>query len=481
MLKNYFPSQLDEYQKNAIIYDNNMLIIAGAGSGKTFTLINKINYLIEEQKISPQDILVVSFTNASVNDISLKASYSIDIVTFHKLAIKILTQANVSFGLANDHFLSYIINESLHTCNAKDQKYILKFLKFSGPYKKFVHSNEFASFKKFIITFINLWKANDFNYSNIPLEKVTKLERHILIIIFNIFLNYIKEKNSQNKLDFDDLIKAAAEKVKEIKLNYKYIIIDEFQDTSLIRLKLIKEIYKHTNSHIIVVGDDYQSIYRFSGCNLNIFLNFSSFFPSVKTIVLKNIYRNSQELSNIATKFIQKNPLQINKKLISAKHTKYPIIFAPYTNKIEHLKKVLNHLINYTDDIMILSRNNNDIYEYIDEEFKIEQSIISYHNIKIKYFTVHKSKGLEANSVIVLNCNNNIVGFPNKIENNSLINKVFPFKEMKHAEERRLFYVAITRAKENTFLLYDKHNCSTFIKEIRKIAIKELSKITYFK
>ena len=118
---------------------------------------------------------------------------------------------------------------------------------------------------------------------------------------------------------------------------------------------------------------------------------------------------------------------------------------------------------------MILSRNNNDIYKYIDNDFKFENNDLFYKNKIIKYYTIHKSKGLEAENVIVLNCNNNYLGLPNKIENNRIIDKLNYTNEMDYAEERRLFYVAITRCKNRCFLLFNKNKPSIFIKEIKKI------------
>ena len=98
-----------------------------------------------------------------------------------------------------------------------------------------------------------------------------------------------------------------------------------------------------------------------------------------------------------------------------------------------------------------------------------------------KFYTVHKSKGLESEYVILLNCNNEILGFPNQIENHSLIDKIFSNNEIKFAEERRLFYVAITRCKKQTILVYNKNNPSIFIKEIKRIVKKQLGKIEYLK
>ena len=129
---------------------------------------------------------------------------------------------------------------------------------------------------------------------------------------------------------------------------------------------------------------------------------------------------------------------------------------------------------------MILSRNNKDIYEYLEETDKYEDNILYYNNLKIKYLTIHKSKGLEAEYVIILNCDDHVTGFPNKIENNTLLNKLHPNNEMKYAEERRLFYVGITRCKNSTILIYNVSSPSIFIKEIKMITKKVMKYVTYF-
>ena len=133
-------------------------------------------------------------------------------------------------------------------------------------------------------------------------------------------------------------------------------------------------------------------------------------------------------------------------------------------------------------DIMILTRNNKDIFEYIDEDYQIiSPNQLEYQGVLIKLYTVHKSKGLEAENVIILNCNDDLLGFPNQIEDNIILKKLFPNKEINYAEERRLFYVAITRCKEKTYLLYDKDKPSIFIIEMKKIVKKQLKTISYFK
>lgn len=481
MQKNYKVNQfyLDNFQMQLLNSDNNALVIAGAGSGKTLTIIGKIKYLIEVKKILPSQILIISFTNNSVNDIKSKLNIDIDVFTFHKLSIEILKKQNIQYKICDTNLLSYIVQEFLYTCEKQTQKTILKFLNLNINYCQFINSKFFTSFCNFIVTFINLWKTNNFKYSDIQINRYNNLELKILLIIFNIYKIYIEEKNGTYTYDFDDLIIEATKNA--YNFGYKYIIIDEFQDTSQIRLNLIKKMSEINNSKVIVVGDDWQSIYKFSGCDLNLFLEFQKYFSDVDIIKLINTYRNSQELINIASKFITKNPKQIIKELKSFNHSSNPIIFDPITNKIVNFKKILNYYSTLSDDIMILSRNNNDIYEYIDTSFQYKDNILYYNNKTYKYYTVHKSKGLESEYVIIINLDNSYLGFPNKIESNPLIDKLSKDKEIKYAEERRLFYVAITRCKKQTTLLYDAKAPSVFIKEIKKIVKKEMGKISYFK
>lgn len=473
--------ELDNNQMKLLMNNSNALVIAGAGSGKTLTILGKVNYLVEHKKLNPQNIALISFTNASVNDIKKRISHNVNVFTFHKLAMYILEKADFNYKICNAQYLSYIINEYLQTCPNHEQKTILNYTKYTMSYKKFLKSKQFNFFCNLIESFINFYKTNSLNSQTILSIKYSKLEKKILIIIFKIYQIYLTEKASTQQLDFDDLITTATLIVDKVKLNFEYIIVDEFQDTSLIRLNLIKKINSIEHSKIVVVGDDWQSIYRFSGCDLNIFLNFSSYFNNVIDVKLLNTYRNSQELIDIAARFVKKNPEQIQKELISQKHNKTPIILVPYKERSSALKKVLDYLLEKSEDIMILSRNNNDILLYLDKEITYQNGYINYKNSSLTFLTVHKSKGLEAKYVILLNCNNDYLGFPNKIEDSPLINKLNTHEKIKFAEERRLFYVAITRCKEQVFILYDSNNPSPFIKEVKQIIKKVVKKVTYFK
>ena len=237
----------------------------------------------------------------------------------------------------------------------------------------------------------------------------------------------------------DDIIIKGADEVKNYKLNYKYIIIDEFQDSSLIRLNLIKEIIKYTNASLFAVGDDFQSIYRFSGSNLNIFINFNEYFNDTKYYYLKYTYRNSNELIKITTSFIMKNKKQLKKEIVSNKNVDKPIVLL-FNYSIEEALSITGK-----ENILILGRNNKDL-EYITFDNKL---------------TIHKSKGLEEENILIINSEN----IPSKIKSERIFRYIQKDKDyIPYEEERRLFYVALTRTKNKVYIIVKKP--SVFIKEI---------------
>lgn len=439
---------LDDTQINAIESEyTNTLVVAGAGSGKTLTILGKIKYLIEKKDYKENEILCISFTNESVKSLKNKLTnlgYNIDVYTFHKLSLNILSKYN--YSLINDNYLEYITDEyfkSFIKYNNKRKRYLKHILYTNNNIDNIFNTNEYYNLKKTIITFIHLAKSNNIDINNIYnfYKKSLFNEKKLLRIILEIYHIYEVDLSSAYKLDFDDLIVKATDEVKNNKINYKYIIIDEFQDTSLVRLNLIKEIIKYTNSKLFVVGDDFQSIYRFSGCNLDIFINFNKYFNNTKYYYLKYTYRNSNELIRVSTDFVMKNPKQLKKHIVSHKNLKRPIKIVFNKDIYEIIK-----LINDTNDLLILGRNNYDI-----------------NNINYDYkLTIHKSKGLEANNIIIVNSDD----IPSMDKNSKIIRYVLPNKDyILFEEERRLFYVALTRTKNYVYIQVNK-KISPFVKEL---------------
>lgn len=466
LLSNINGYSLDKEQRIAVITDECAnLIVAGAGSGKSLTMVGKIRYLIERKNIKEDEILCISFTrDASINlekNIKKNYGYNIKVYTFHKFALEVLENSNLF--VSNPNTLNYIVDEYFYIIlNDNTTKFKVKKIlnKIDTSYCNILKSKELVSLKKLIVTFINLFKTN-----NYKLDYFLKIKEYkdLMSIIIDIYYLYEEELRSTGTIDFNDMIILATSYIKRNGIKkYKYIIVDEYQDTSYVRYLLLREIINKSGAKIICVGDDYQSIYRFNGCNLNMFLDFKKYFGYTKVLKINNTYRNSQELINVAGSFIMKNKRQLNKKLRSNKSIKKPIKIMYGDN----LNKLLDVIIKKYKNILILGRNNFDINKY----FKIDKDgYIYYKNHKIRYLTIHKSKGLEEDCVVIINLKNDTFGIPNRIKDDKILKYVnnnidiYPFEE-----ERRLFYVAMTRTKNEVYLLVDNKNPSIFVKELIK-------------
>lgn len=723
---------LDSQQREAIVVDEDAVkVIAGAGSGKTFTIQGKVKYLTEKRDVDPSEILAISFSNASVDDLKERIAEPIDIKTFHKVGKDILTQYNqysrpdtsalkriikrylTKKALKNEdiskkliEFFSFYINvppsdddikyegdlldwqegvdfstlkrrfknkqrETLNNeiVRSYEELYIANFLFIYGikytyekiysyPNKNF--EREFNKFKEFLFSFneeipdelknditkdlLNLtdifeeyeikdylpdfylddyniyiehfglnrncenhliggksseeyvkemgWKRkvhkkygttlietfsyyqsenrlltrlaeklqaqgvefNEIDYREvyrILLENKTIKEWEDFIVLLKTFIELFKGNNYDEtkfkefydyvgglkdsfskdrtiaflkiveeiyndygayllkikKIDFNDMINKASDCIVKngLDLPYKYIIVDEYQDTSFTRYNLLRNICDSIGAKIMVVGDDWQSIYSFSGCDVNIFTKFDNFFDVCETRYIEKTYRNSQQLIDASSNFVMKNPDQTRKELKSSKSLKYPIKLVNFDNDFDEILKfelIIKNIINQSTfknkKILILGRNNKDIFnllknfnveneygkrkfEILGDEDKLRRNKfvkIVYRespDVNIEYRTVHQSKGLECDNVILINLKNWKAGFPNKMVDDPVLNFVKRNGDsFSYAEERRLFYVALTRTKNNVYLLAPYFRSSVFVQELKTDANVEL-------
>lgn len=351
----------------------------------------------------------------------------------------------------------------------------------------------FKEFKKLLKTFISLFKSNGYSatdfvtlYNKIAQEKSDFLRKRsnlFLTIVQPVYLLYQEYLEETGQIDFNDMINQATETVQlgRVTSDYKYIIVDEYQDISVSRYRLINELKKQTNAQIVAVGDDWQSIYRFAGSDINLFTDIDKYFGYTEKVKIEKTYRNSQELISLAGSFIMKNPKQIRKQLSSDMHNNTPIIPICYNEDAGgHLRSIIFEIVNNfgaKSEILILGRTNYDIDIFDGQDgFRIitkdaDRIIKSdqYPDLPIKFMTVHRAKGLESENVIVLNLENSLLGFPNKIADDPVLSIVLADEdEYEFAEERRLFYVALTRTKNRVYLLADGNNPSIFVDELRR-------------
>ena len=478
LFKNVNGYKLDLEQVTSILKEEDSnLIIAGAGSGKTLTMIGKIKYLIERKGIEPSKILCLSFTNTITNDFlkSLEQmNYKVDVLTFHKLGIKIFNLNKINVHVIDENILDKVIDNYFYQKDKDFHKILNKF--FNMP-------KDYLELKKLIHTFINLFKANNYKEEHWEyIENKVKVEPNrfmkkrnlfLITIIKEIYIKYTSILEENGQIDFNDMINEATELIKEGYLypKYDYIIIDEYQDTSFTRYYLLKELKEKNHCHLLAVGDDWQSIYRFTGCNLEIFTEFNKYFPNSSISKIQTTYRNCQELIDVAGSFIMKNKKQFKKNLKSNKHIKKPIKIFLYDKK-EQFSELLDYILSPVGnlEIFILGRNNNDLkFLEKNDDYEYQDDILIYKKYPsnlLRYFTVHKSKGLQCDKVILVNLENNLLGFPNQMNDDPILKYMSNKDFFPYEEERRLFYVALTRTKNEVYLFTPKKNKSIFVEEI---------------
>lgn len=380
--------------------------------------------------------------------------------------------------------------------NSLEKKsYVLKRRSNEEIYERLKQTSEDRYIVDFInriaIPFISYFKKTDYTISDLD---SFKSDNDVILtkqidIMKDILINYQCELEKNNLIDFEDMINRAYKimpkvREKDIGVDYKYIIIDEYQDVSIQRFNLTKRISKLFSSKIIAVGDDYQSIFGFSGSRIDLMTEFKSYLEDAKQIPITNVFRFSQELIDIATDFINKNNNQIKKKLSSVKRLDNPVEIFVYDdsdyletniNKSILVDKILCKI--YEKDnksrVLLLERYNNDIESILNNNLfvkKNNETIINkrHSDMKIDYLTIHKSKGLEYDNCILINAINDKYGFPSKIEDEKVIKILRPKlnETVDYPEERRLFYVALTRTKNKLYIVCPKSNVSKFVKEI---------------
>ena len=359
-----------------------------------------------------------------------------------------------------------------------------------------------------VINFIRNFKVNGYDEKDFDMlaRKTSNVRTKLFLTICHAcFLEYKKFLVENHAVDFEDMINESARVLNEVKemkekLDFQYLIVDEYQDISRQRFDLVKAFSEVTDAKIMAVGDDWQSIYAFSGSDITLFTKFAEKMGYARLMKIVRTYRNSQEVIDIAGNFIQKNAFQIQKSLISPKHIEEPVIIYTYDGAKKPSKAdrrsgadyAMAHAVQtalwqimeydkadgkdtFASKILLLGRFGFDgdrlartgLFEYVERGARLKS--VKYPKLFITFMTAHASKGLGYDNVIVVNGRNETYGFPSKIEDDPVLSLVVrEDNSMQYAEERRLFYVAMTRTKNRVYFIAPEQNPSEFLMEIKK-------------
>lgn len=364
-----------------------------------------------------------------------------------------------------------------------------------------------TAFSELLLTCLNMYKS-----SGIKKMPRNRREECFLKIFEKVLNEYTTLLNIRKEVDFHDLIWKAIESIKTGKYipKYKYILVDEFQDVTPALGELIKTLRDYCDgAKVFCVGDDWQSIYRFSGADISVMLDLDKKLGYTVRKFLKKSYRLNSEIAYVSSAFIQKNPRQIKKQIISVNTVKDYKIYVMKMTKIKDMSKAQGPLIRALSfvnslaakeneggeraSVLIVARytENNMIreYEFLRREIELlERGLVkSFKNVYIltggygrekEYIrSVHSVKGLEADYVIIVGMKAGVYGFPCEIRDDPVVNLfTCDDEDFPYAEERRVFYVALTRAKRGVVILADglspkdgeENEVSCFLEELIK-------------
>ncbi len=314
MINNEYLNRLNKAQKEAVLYnDGPLLIVAGAGSGKTKVLTSKIAHLIEKNLAFPNQILAVTFTNKAAKEMGYRVSALLKkkavglnwLGTFHSVCAKILRKHAKAAGLSHNFT---IIDQD-------DQIRLIKNIcKAENIDVKKISPN-------FILSIIDKWKNKGWLSDEVIIKKSDVFEKGIL----KIYSIYQKKLLDLNACDFGDLILHCVkifEKNSDIRKiyskNFKFILVDEYQDTNFIQSRWLNLLTSEENK-ICCVGDDDQSIYSWRGAEIKNFLDFDKVYKNTKIVRLEENYRSTQNILAVASGLISNNESRVGKNLISNK------------------------------------------------------------------------------------------------------------------------------------------------------------------
>lgn len=335
---------------------------------------------------------------------------------------------------------------------------------------RLVKKDEHRDLTALITTFISHWKSKEISYEELAARGSSR-DRAFLSICKQVYDAYRSILERDRRIDFDDMIIGATKAIEsgEWSSPYKLILVDEFQDISTARAKLVRALLaQHANSVLFCVGDDWQSINGFAGSELAIMRNFEREFGPCVTNYLTKTFRSNQGISTTAKVFVEKNPDQLKKDVVAHdKSTGDCLRFVRYGSR-EELPAVYEGIARELADVgdcslMVLGR-------YRKSEGSLDLGMFGRvaANIRVEFNTMHGSKGLQADYVILDSVEaRGKYAFPSTITDDSVLRMVMPEKEpFLHAEERRLMYVALTRAKHRVFILTQGGSESPFVGEL---------------
>lgn len=519
---------LDRQQVESIENDSqNTLVVAGAGTGKTTTIIGKIKWIlnrwIRDRRNIPR-ILVISFTHATRIELEKRILAEIlsnnEIFKIYRPGVFLMVETFHSLALK-------IVKETRQTMRAGPDKIRLAKLGFGDFLKQTrpgisedtaeIYERLYYLTRNYHIEYQDLRQFTNIKYPNFWQKKKRLENLDTIRRLEELSQKYKTTLSSAGEVDFVGFLEEAINNIPSTNTNnlkplqefcFDFVIIDEYQDISPLEYSLIKKLRQMYGFRLFCVGDDWQTIYQFAGSEIDLILNFKKYWGETKVFKIEQTYRFPEQLAKLSGDFVMKNRSQLVKN-IRGINCLDPDQIIEINGPSERTD--LNALFFFflslprNAKIFLIGRYNFDIKRILHCEFlefkintsELKISIPKRPDLDIRFYSAHKSKGLQADYVFIINCRDATLGFPSQVKEKDLItitketflwrehnkklgrlrrgsllvrawNFLTTTRECEFAAERRLFYVAMTRARKKVFFLTVQNKESHFILELRE-------------
>ncbi|MCQ8227243.1 DNA helicase IV [Pantoea trifolii] len=472
-----------------------LLVLAGAGSGKTSVLVARAGWLLKRKLAQPDQILLLAFGRQAAEEMNDRiqtrlGESAIQARTFHALALHIIREGSnkqpVISKLESDSKArrQLLIETWREQCNSKKaqasgwRQWLQDELEWEIPEGPFWQDDKLA---QRIASRMERWLglmrmhggAQAAMIADVAEAQRDNFSKRVKLMapLLKAWKSALKEEGA---VDFSGLIHQAIailEKGRFIS-PWKHILVDEFQDISPQRAALLTALrQQNKRTSLYAVGDDWQAIYRFSGAEMSLTTAFHHYFGDGDRCVLDTTYRFNERIGEIANRFVQQNPHQLRKPLNSlSKGNKKSVTLLPQ----EQLEALFDKLSGYAkphERVLLLAR-----YHHLRPSI-LDKAKTRWPKLQLDFMTIHASKGQQADFVIVLGLHQGRDGFPAEARESIMEQGLLPQPEdFPDAEERRLAYVAMTRARQQVWLMFDKDRPSAFVEHLRDLGVPQSRK-----
>ncbi|MEZ2892870.1 MULTISPECIES: DNA helicase IV [Providencia] len=474
--------------------EDNVLVLAGAGSGKTSVLVARAGWLTLRGLAKPEQILLLAFGRKAADEmnerIHSRLQQDIEAKTFHALALHIIREGSKKSPVISEletdtqkrHTL--LLNEWREQCSAKKaqakgwREWLSEELQWEIPDGEF-WKDEKISTK--VATRLDRWLSlmrmhggSQKDMIENAAEEIRDLFQKRIRLMAPLLKAWKSALKDEGAIDFSGLIHQAINILEKGRFisPWKHILVDEFQDISPLRAKLLQALRKQNKqTTLFAVGDDWQAIYRFSGAELDLTTSFEHNFGIGELCALDTTYRFNERIGEIANQFILQNPMQLDKPLNSLTKGNKKSVILLYEDALERLLDKMSGYVLDDETILMLAR-----YHYLKPNI-LDKAKTRWPKLNIQFMTIHASKGQQADHVIICGLNSGKEGFPAPARESIIEQALLPKPEdFDHAEERRLLYVALTRAKQQVWLLYHPEKPSEFVDELKQLGVPKQKK-----